>query len=76
VMLAVASGLGIAFRPHSFKDASDAGSLVSRRPICPAIHMPDTVVAWASNAPRKLRGITGSVHAVAGILHQSTSGEL
>jgi DNA-binding transcriptional LysR family regulator len=76
VMLAVASGLGIAFRPHSFKDASDAGSLVSRRPICPAIRMPDTVVAWASNAPRKLRGITGSVHAVAGILHQSTSGEL
>jgi DNA-binding transcriptional LysR family regulator len=71
VMLAVASGLGIAFRPHSFKDASDAGSLVSRRPISPAVTMPDTVVAWAHNAPRKLRAITESVRAAAHALYKA-----
>ncbi|WP_203981281.1 LysR family transcriptional regulator [Planosporangium flavigriseum] len=71
VMLAVASGLGVAFRPFSFKDASDAGSLVSRRPISPPIEMPETVIAWASNAPRKLRSITESVRAVADLLRQT-----
>jgi DNA-binding transcriptional LysR family regulator len=76
VMLAVASGLGIAFRPHSFKDASDAGKLVSRRPISPEVQMPDTVIAWASNAPRRLRGITESVQGVAGVLRQATDVEL
>jgi DNA-binding transcriptional LysR family regulator len=76
VMLAVASGLGIAFRPFSFKDASDAGSLVSRRPISPAVEMPETVIAWASNAPRKLRSITESVRAVADLLRETTGDDL
>jgi DNA-binding transcriptional LysR family regulator len=71
VMLAVASGLGVALRPFSFKDASDAGSLVSRRSISPPMEMPETVIAWASNAPRNLRMITESVRAVADVLRQT-----
>ncbi|WP_214366998.1 LysR family transcriptional regulator [Pseudonocardia sp. H11422] len=73
VMLAVASGLGVAFKPYSFKDVSDAGSLVTRRPLNPPAYMPDTMVAWLANPYRETGMIISAVREVAHGLRQMTA---
>jgi DNA-binding transcriptional LysR family regulator len=55
IMLAVAEGRGVAFGPFSFRELTEAGTIVSRRQIDPPASMPDTVIAWRANAPPQLR---------------------
>ncbi len=54
IMLAVAEGRGVAFGPFSFRELTEAGTIVTRRPIEPPVSMPDTVVAWRANSPPQL----------------------
>ena len=54
LMLGVADGLGVAIVPFSLVDVSEAGAIVVRRPLEPALAMPDTVVAWRRDPPPHL----------------------
>ena len=53
-MLSAADGLGVALGPFSLPDVSDVRGVVVRRRLEPGMSMPDTVVAWRANPPRKL----------------------
>jgi LysR family transcriptional regulator for metE and metH len=64
-VLAVADGCGVALLPWRFTDVADAGALVTRRPLDPALLMPDTVVAWRADPPAELRPVIASVRALA-----------
>jgi DNA-binding transcriptional LysR family regulator len=55
LLIAVASGLGVGIGPHSVKEVSEAGSLVVRRSLDPPVAMPETVLVWRENAPRRLQ---------------------
>jgi DNA-binding transcriptional LysR family regulator len=65
LLLAVARGLGVTIVPFSLKEVSEAGSLVIRRTIDPPVLMPDVVVAWHANPPRRLRVTLETVRRVA-----------
>jgi DNA-binding transcriptional LysR family regulator len=64
VMLAVAEGLGVAFGPFSLQEVAEVGGIVVRRPLEPALSMPDTVVAWRADPPSQLRDILAVVREV------------
>lgn len=55
LLIAVASGLGIGIGAHSVKEVSEAGSLVVRRPLDQPVAMPETMLVWRKNAPRRLQ---------------------
>jgi len=55
LLIAVASGLGIGIGAHSVKEVSEAGSLVVRRALDPPVAMPETMLVWRQNAPRRLQ---------------------
>jgi DNA-binding transcriptional LysR family regulator len=55
LLISVASGLGVGIGPHSIKEVSEAGSLVVRRSLDPPVAMPETVLVWRKNAPRRLQ---------------------
>ncbi len=69
VMLSVAEGLGIALGPLSLQEVSDVGSIVVRRPLEPALSMPDMVVAWRADPPGSLQEKLALVRDVASGLH-------
>ena len=68
-MLAVADGHGILFGPFSLADTTEATGVVVRRPVEPAISMPDTVVAWRADPPDHLRSVLDTARAVAQSRH-------
>jgi DNA-binding transcriptional LysR family regulator len=65
LLLAVADGLGVAIAPASLASISEAGALVSWRPLAPRVSMPQTVVAWRANPPAHLSAVLASVRDVA-----------
>jgi DNA-binding transcriptional LysR family regulator len=69
VMLSVAEGLGVALGPVSLQEVSDVGSIVLRRPLEPALSMPDMVVAWRADPPGRLKETLALVREVAKALH-------
>jgi len=75
LMLAVAEGRGVVFGPFSFKELTEAGTIVTRRPIDPPASMPDTVVAWRANAPPQLGAKLEMVRKVARTLRGNDGSE-
>jgi DNA-binding transcriptional LysR family regulator len=73
LMLAVASGLGVALAPSSFHEVSGAGDTVIRRPLDPSATLPDVVVAWRANPARQLRPALSAARDAARELRQETS---
>jgi DNA-binding transcriptional LysR family regulator len=71
LLLAVARGPGVTIVPFSLKEVSEAGSLVIRRTLDPPVLMPDVVVAWHTNSPRRLRTTLETVRRVAGELRHA-----
>jgi len=69
VMLSVAEGLGVALGPLSLQEVSDVGSIVVRRPLEPALTMPDMVAAWRVDPPDRLKERLPLVREVAKALH-------
>lgn len=65
VMLSVAEGLGVALGPVSLQEVSDVGSIVLRRPLEPAVSMPEMVVAWRADPPGRLKEKLALVREVA-----------
>ena len=64
-IVGVAAGSGVALLPHRFKEFADAGALLIRRPLDPPLAMPDTVLAWRSDAPSAGEPPLASARAVA-----------
>ena len=54
LMLPVAANLGIAVHRASLGDTSGAHGVVVRRPLYPPLRLPDTVLAWSTDAPEEL----------------------
>jgi DNA-binding transcriptional LysR family regulator len=71
LLLAAASGVGIAFAPFSVKEVSEAGGLVVRRELDPPVSMPETVLAWRSDGPRKLEELLPALQSVAAALRDT-----
>lgn len=72
VVLAVAGGLGVALVPSSVDLVGADGTVVVRRPIDPAPRLPETVVAWRADPPRRVSARLGSVRHIAREMHRST----
>ena len=64
VILAVAGGRGVAVGPFS-EVARGAEKIVTRRRLDPSLTMPDVMVAWRVNPPRRLRSILPGVRELA-----------
>jgi DNA-binding transcriptional LysR family regulator len=75
LMLAVASGSGVALVPASVTELSETGGIAIRRPIDPPLTMPDTVIAWPVNPPRLPPPLVDTVRDLARGLRQSTDGD-
>jgi DNA-binding transcriptional LysR family regulator len=73
LMLAVASGSGVALVPASVTELSETGGIAVRRPIDPPLVMPDTVVAWPMNPPRLPPTLVDTVRDLARGLRQATA---
>ena len=73
MLLAVATGVGIAFGPRFFAEISEEGQSVIRRPIDTELRFPDVSVAWRANAPRRLRGQIAHVREAARKVYQTAS---
>lgn len=71
VMLSVSEGLGVALGPVSLQEVSDVGGIVVRRPLEPALLMPDMVVAWRADPPGRLKERLALVREVARALHEA-----
>jgi DNA-binding transcriptional LysR family regulator len=65
LLIAVASGVGIGIGAHSVKEVSEAGSLVLRRSLDPPVSMPETMLVWRKNAPRRLQLLLPEIRALA-----------
>jgi DNA-binding transcriptional LysR family regulator len=75
LMLAVASGTGVALVPASITELSETGGIVVRRPIDPPLTMPDTVVAWPVNPPRLPPALIDTVRDLARGLRKTTAAD-
>jgi DNA-binding transcriptional LysR family regulator len=73
LMLAVASGSGVALVPASITELSETGGIAVRRPIDPPLAMPDTVVAWPMDPPRLPPPLVEVVRDLARGLRQATA---
>jgi DNA-binding transcriptional LysR family regulator len=74
LLLAVASGAGVAFGAFSLSEVSEVGTIVVRRALDPPVSMPDTVAAWPADAPRRLRADLEVVRVVARTIRQLPGG--
>jgi DNA-binding transcriptional LysR family regulator len=68
LLLAVASGSGIALATTSMRHTSDAGRIVVQRPLEPQPEAPETVLAWVANPHGTVRAIVDALRIVAGDL--------
>ena len=75
LMLAVASGSGVALVPASITELSETGGIAVRRPIDPPLAMPDTIVAWPVNPPRLPPPLVETVRDLARGLRKETAVE-
>jgi DNA-binding transcriptional LysR family regulator len=73
LLIAVASGLGIGIGTYSIKEVSEAGSLVVRRMLDPPVAMPETMLAWRKNAPRRLQRLLPEIPELAAKVKRGTS---
>jgi DNA-binding transcriptional LysR family regulator len=73
LMLAVASGSGVALVPTSITELSETGGIAVRRPIDPPLAMPDTVVAWPVDPPRLPPPLVKTVRDLARELRKATA---
>ena len=73
LLIAVASGLGIGIGAHSVKEVSEAGSLVVRRSLDPPVAMPETMLVWRQNAPRRLQLLLPEIRELAAKVKRGTS---
>jgi DNA-binding transcriptional LysR family regulator len=73
LVLAVTEGLGVGLGPVSLSELNDAGTLVTCRPLEPAISMPDTVLAWPRHPPRGFAAVLDSVREVARTLYSESN---
>jgi DNA-binding transcriptional LysR family regulator len=65
-LLAAAAGSGIALLPASMLESTNgAESVVVRRPLDPAVSMPDMVVGWRAKPSRQLAAVLASVREIA-----------
>jgi DNA-binding transcriptional LysR family regulator len=71
VVLAVAGGLGVALIPSSVDLVGADGTVVVRRPIDPAPRLPETVVAWRADPPRRVSARLGSIRDIAREIRRS-----
>jgi DNA-binding transcriptional LysR family regulator len=74
LMLAVASGAGVALQPLSFMERGHPGSFVVRRPIDPSLASPEMVLAWRSHPPRHLQPIVASLRELARRMRRGDNG--
>ena len=66
LLLAVASGLGIAFLPGSLDDVGQAATqIVKHIRLDPPLRMPETVMAWRASPPRQLESRLATAQAIA-----------
>jgi DNA-binding transcriptional LysR family regulator len=65
VIVAVASGRGVAVEPESICGEAQSSGLVVCRPLEPEVLMPDVVVAWPLAPPARLQPLLETVRAVA-----------
>jgi DNA-binding transcriptional LysR family regulator len=65
LLVAVAAGKGVNIAPFSVKELSEAGDVVVRRPIDPALRAPDTVVAVPAEPPQRLHEAIAGIRRVA-----------
>jgi DNA-binding transcriptional LysR family regulator len=72
LMLAVASGSGVALVPASITELSETGGIAVRRPLDPPLLMPDTVVAWPVDPPRLPPAMIETVRELARELRDAT----
>jgi DNA-binding transcriptional LysR family regulator len=72
LLIAVASGQGIGIGAHSVKEVSEAGSLVVRRALDPSVAMPETMLAWRQNAPRRLQLLLPEIRELAARVKRGT----
>jgi DNA-binding transcriptional LysR family regulator len=75
LVLAVASGLGIAIVPSSLGEIAGAGAIVTQRPLDRALAMPDIVVAWPANPHRQLPEVLAGIRGIAAELREATARE-
>ena len=75
LMLAVASGAGVALVPTSITELSETGGIAVRRPIDPPLAMPDTVVAWPVHPRRLPSPLVETVRDVARGLRRATAAD-
>jgi DNA-binding transcriptional LysR family regulator len=73
LLIAVASGLGIGIGARSVKEVSEAGSLVVRRSLDPPVSMPETMLVWRKNAPRRLQLLLPEIRELAAKVKRGTS---
>jgi DNA-binding transcriptional LysR family regulator len=76
LMLAIASGSGVALLPASVTELSETGRIAVRRPIDPPLAMPDTIVAWPENPPRLPPPLVKTVRDLARELRQATTADV
>jgi DNA-binding transcriptional LysR family regulator len=68
MLLAVEGGLGVALTPTFVGEFAEGRSLV-HRPLDPEILLPDLIVAWRANAPRRLQSLLAAVRESAAVLY-------
>jgi hypothetical protein len=76
VMFLVAEGVGMALDSVAVLDgAGDLAALIDHRPLDPPVQMPDTVLAWRSDAPARMLETIAAAREVARELRDSCSGD-
>jgi DNA-binding transcriptional LysR family regulator len=65
LILAVVEGVGIAVAPTTYAEVVRAVDLVARRPLDPALALPELVLAWRVNPPAHIREALEAVRAAA-----------
>lgn len=73
VLLAVATGLGVALGPASVVEIAEEGQSVVHRPLDPEVRYPDMAVAWRASMPRRLRPRLGAVREAARELYAAAA---
>jgi DNA-binding transcriptional LysR family regulator len=73
LMLSVARGDGVLLGPRSLAETTSATAVVVRRPMEPALALPDVVVAWRADPPAHLRPILSTVRHVAREIRESAA---
>jgi DNA-binding transcriptional LysR family regulator len=68
MLLAVEGGLGVALTPTFVGEFAEVRSLVHRA-LDPEILLPDLIVAWRANAPRRLHSFLSAVRESAAVLY-------